>query len=374
MTRMATKCLAYGIVVLLAACGDAQGDAVGTPIAASRGAATGERTDRGGLPEKYATIPASPCDWIPVSEVEAVVGRLNGPPREERGGCFYPQSVDSITIARRAKADGMRAALGRIGMKSDLPPEPEDTGGVFIQVTVGSGAEERAAELTFGAMGSWIGEDSLFAARPADDGWDYRRALPGKPNFMGRAGTVMVVVEGGTHGMEEEVLAALATRVRDRIPDLPFVDPNAAASRIPPGRDPCSVLAREEAEAVLGKLVVAPFRVSERRVLAHPGGTGCAYYTGRHRALVLTPHFVGGGDEMRFIRARGGLAAVGIADREAEGADTLEGPWDEVAIGVDGQLAMLKGTRMLEIAHLTSSTNLAGAIRLAAPALRGLGR
>jgi hypothetical protein len=81
---------------------------------------------------------------------------------------------------------------------------------------------------------------------------------------------------------------------------------------------------------------------------------------------------VGGADEMRLVRGGGGLRAVGLVDREAEGADTLEGPWDEVAIGIDGQLAMLKGERMLEIAFLTSSTDITGAIRLAEPALRRL--
>jgi hypothetical protein len=334
--------------------------------------AAADQSERGGLPEKSATIPASPCDWIPASEVEAVVGKLNGAPRAERGGCFYPLPVDSITIARRARADEMRAAVERMGMKSDLPPEPEDTGGVFIQVTVGSGPEERVAELAFGTMGSWIGDDSLFATQKAGDGWDYRRNLPGKPNFMGRAGTVMVVVEGGTHGMDEAVLAKLATRVRDRIPDLPFVDPSTAP-QVVASPDPCSVLPREEAEAVLGKLVVAPYRVDKGGALADAGGRSCAYYTGKHRALVLTPHFVGGADEMRYVRGgRGGLGAVGIVDREAEGADTLEGPWDEVAIGFDGELAMLKGERMLEIAFMTSSTDIAGAIRLAGPALRGL--
>jgi hypothetical protein len=59
-------------------------------------------------------------------------------------------------------------------------------------------------------------------------------------------------------------------------------------------------------------------------------------------------------------------------DHEGEGADTLEGPWDEVAIGLDGELAILKGERMLEIEYLTSSTDMAGAIRLAGAGLRGL--
>ena len=72
---------------------------------------------------------------------------------------------------------------------------------------------------------------------------------------------------------------------------------------------------------------------------------------------------------MRFIRGRGGLGLLGVVDRAAEGADTLEGPWDEVAIGVYGQLAMLTGDRMLEMAYLTSSTDIAGAIRLAGTAL-----
>jgi hypothetical protein len=72
---------------------------------------------------------------------------------------------------------------------------------------------------------------------------------------------------------------------------------------------------------------------------------------------------------MRSIRARGGLGQVGVVDRVAEGADTLEGPWDEVAIGAYGQLAMLTGDRMLEMAYLTSSTDIAGVIRLAGTAL-----
>jgi hypothetical protein len=235
-------------------------------------------------------------------------------------------------------------------------------------VSVGVGADERPAELGFATAGSWVGNDSLLAAPQPGDGWDYRRSIIGKPNFYGRAGTVMVTVQGGTYGMDEDVLATLAGRVRDRIPDLPFVDPNAATT-VPPGPDPCSILSRDEAEAVLGPLVVAPYRVREGGALADPGGRSCAYYSGTLRALVLTPHFTGGAGEMRFIRARGGLGLAGVVDRAAEGADTLEGPWDEVAIGVYGQLAMLTGDRMLEMAYLTSSTDIAGVIRLAGSAL-----
>ena len=333
----------------------------------------GENGDGGAqvLPERTAVIPESACDWFPATQVEALVGKLSGPPREQEGGCFYPLPLDSITIARRAKADQVRAALERRGLKSDWPEEPPDTGGVLIHVSVGMGAEERPSELAFATAGSWAGNDSLLASNGAGDGWDYRRSLPGKPNFRGRAGTVIVVVEGGTYGIEDSVLAVLAALVRDRIPDLPFVVQGATqAAR--PGRDPCAVLPRAEAEAVLGKLLVAPYRVREGGALPDLGGDSCAYYTAGHRALVITPHVVGGADEMRFVRGRGGLGAVGVVDGAAEAADTLEGPWDEIAIGVHGELAVLEGDRMAQIAYLTSSTDIAGAIRLAGPVLRGL--
>jgi hypothetical protein len=356
------RCLAAGVVAALAGC---DGDQAEAELRVPPGEG---RPKPGAMPEETATQPASPCDWIPASEIEAVVGKLSGAPRKHEGGCFYPLPVDSITIARRAKADQVREALERAGMKSDWPAEPEDTGGVFIHVDVGVGAEERPAELGFATLGSWVGNDSLLAADQPADGWDYRRSLPGKPNFWGRAGTIIVVVVGGTYGMDDDVLAVLAGRVRDRIPDLPFVHPNAAAG-VPQGPDPCSVLSQDEAEAVLGPLVVAPYRVREGGALADPGGRSCAYYSGKHRALVLTPHFSEGAGEMRFIRARGGLGAAGVVDRAAEAADTLEGPWDEVAIGVYGQLAMLTGDRMLEVAYLTSATDITGAIRLARAAL-----
>ena len=362
--------LAAGVLAMLAACGgdDAGREARLPPADRSP---SPEQLKPGVRPEKTATPPASPCGWITTGEVEAVVGKLSGPPRPHEGGCLYPLPLDSITLARRAKSRQVEEALARAGMKSDLPPMPEDSGGVLIHVRVGVGAEERPSELGFATLGSWVGNDSLLAAQQPGQGWDHRRRMIGKPNFWGRAGTLMVTVEGGTYGMDDDVLAVLAGRVRDRIPDLPFVHPDAAASA-PAGPDPCSILSRQEAEAVLGPLVVAPYRVRDGGALADPGGRSCAYYSGKHRALVLTPHFSEGASEMRFIRGRGGMGLAGVVDRAAEGADTLEGPWDEAAIGAYGELALLTGDRMLEIAYLTSSTDITGAMRLAGPALRRL--
>ena len=127
MKTILMRCLAAVAIAVHIGCGDERAGAADGPIADSRGASAAEPRARGALPEQSATIPASPCDWIPANVVEAVVGKLNGTPRAERGGCFYPLPVDSLTLARRAKADSMRAALERAGMKSDWPAEPEDT-------------------------------------------------------------------------------------------------------------------------------------------------------------------------------------------------------------------------------------------------------
>ena len=115
-TQRAVGCLGAAAIALAAACGGEEVNG-GAAIAISDppGAAAVGRLEPG-APERSAPIPESACDWFPASEVEALVGKLNGPPREQEGGCFYPLPVDSITIARRAKADQVRAARARGGM------------------------------------------------------------------------------------------------------------------------------------------------------------------------------------------------------------------------------------------------------------------
>lgn len=368
-TRTAARVGPIVLLLAAAACGGER------PARAEAATAEPEKPPvaAGALPERLGERPATPCGWIPVPEVEAIVGPLSGPTRVENGGCFYPLPLDSLTLARRAKTRQVEAAMARAGMKSDLPAMPEDSAGVTIHVSVGVGAEERAGELTFRTLGSWVGNDKILAADPPPEGWDYGRKFVGKPNFYGRAGTVSVWVESGTFGVPMEQLRQLAARVRDRIPDLPFAA--ASGGTATPGvPDPCSVLTREDAEAVIGKLVVRPYRARYHGAVADPAGKSCAYYTGRHRALLVTPHFSDGRSELASIRARSGMAAAGVADPEAEAADTLEGPWEEVAIGADGQLAMRVGDRLLELNHLTSSTDAAGVIRLARVALPRLAK
>ena len=73
-----------------------------------------------------------------------------------------------------------------------------------------------------------------------------------------------------------------------------------------------------------------------------------------------------------MVRGVGNLVAGIAGDKEAETADTLDGPWDDVVLGLDGNLAFLKGDRLLELAYATSSTDQAGALKLARIALERL--
>ena len=78
--------------------------------------------------------------------------------------------------------------------------------------------------------------------------------------------------------------------------------------------------------------------------------------------------------QFRMVRGVGGVVEGLLPEKNAAGADTLEGPWDDAAtIGMTGQLYFLKGDQMLEIGYLTSSTDLAGAVQLARSAIAQMG-
>jgi hypothetical protein len=145
---------------------------------------------------------------------------------------------------------------------------------------------------------------------------------------------------------------------------------------LPSGPDPCGLLTRAEAEAVLGTLVVEPYRSNGSTPLADPHGTACTYFAARHHTLVLKPHWDNGETTFGMARSVGGAVASVLppAGTDGEAADTLEGPWDEAAAnGTTGELYFLKGDRMLALDYLASSTNAVGALRLAHLAVGRLG-
>ena len=295
---------------------------------------------------------AAACDLIPRAEIERLAGPLDGAPVREDRGCWYYVVVDTTTPEWKQLRDG--AARARA-----------------------SGMDERAIAMyhptragIYAAVDA-RGEGSASAERPAGlpAGWDEASASRSGAVFNGRTGHVRVSVKVQRLKLDPDTVLAIASRVRDRVPEGPMPHPAADRSgRTASGRDPCSVLPRRDAEAVLGVLVAAPFRAHERTPLADPAGPSCAYLTAGHRVLVMTPAWNYGGIELSAARMVGG-AVRQVADLPGLEGDTLEGPWEEAVVDLAGELLLRKGGRVLGVRYLMSSTDAAGALVLAGPAL-----
>jgi hypothetical protein len=319
-----------------------------------------------------------------VAEVEAILGPLSAPPQGKEMSCRFDVPMDSATAQRRAR---YRAVVGPDA--PGLKGVDYDRVSVIVSVDVrGNVADERGGRIAGNMLTSMF--SSLGKNLPAVDttqrvdepqpppGWDVANVPIRYRDFRGRIGHVTIQVEEnvtGEQGVAAEKKARLAALVRDRIPDFPFrtvrLD-DGQPIEPPAGPAPCSLLTRDEAEQVLGKLVVAPYRSHDGGPLYDEQGTSCAYYTANHRTLVLTPHWTDGKEELRMERGIGNLVAGIAGDKEGEAADTLDGPWDDVVLGLDGRLALLKGDRLLSIGFATSSTDQAGALKLARIALARL--
>ena len=297
-----------------------------------------------------AAVPEG-CELIPRAEIERIAGPLEGEPRREGNGCRYYVAMDTTSAEwKQLRARAERARAG--------------------------GMDDRAIELYHPTRAGLYVEVNLDAAGERSDtapaGWDETSASRSGAVFHGRAGHVKVALQLQQLRVPADTVLAIASRVRDRIPDGPIPHPAADRSGQPPtGQDPCGVLTREEAEAVLGELAVAPFRTKERTPLADPGGKSCAYLTPGHRVLVLTPTWQYGGLELNAARMVGGMVRQ-VADLPGIVGDTLEGSWDDAVVDLEGELLLRKGERALGIRYRASSTDVAGAIRLSEPALRRL--
>jgi hypothetical protein len=135
--------------------------------------------------------------------------------------------------------------------------------------------------------------------------------------------------------------------------------------------DPCGLLTRAEAEAVLGSLVAEPYRTKRDTAVADSGGPGCAYSTPGGKALLVTPEWTYGKMVLDTERLLGGLVRQ-MAQLPGPVADTLEGLWDDAVVGLSGELLLRKGARALTIHYVNSSTDAAGAVRLSGTALARL--
>jgi hypothetical protein len=223
-------------------------------------------------------------------------------------------------------------------------------------------------QAAFGAMGNVEAEfthkDAAHRDTLIDGRWDFVSEIPGGLTAA-RAGRIAVELVTPP-GRSKEGLA-LAGAILDRVPDLPFTGDPADPSAPPRDPDPCALITRAEAEAVLGPLAVAPYASSKNSALVFGSGASCSYYSGKHRALVVTTMPRHGAE---FFRMMGGVDAM-VASHlgGSQAPDTLEGNWDAIAIGADGALHALKGDKMLMMQYKTSSADFEGAVKLASAAL-----
>lgn len=392
--RSATRrlCLATSLAAVLAACGGDQSVDRTNGGPAGEGKASAEASGAGDASSaepsvRTAEIPADPCGWIPVSEVEAVVGKLAGPPKRQ-DGCRYTLVMPETVSAKRQEAIDRMEKLNARLKAAFKDYEPPDYGGpmanfqgdpatyaVTLSVDVsGSMAGELGTAAAVKHLESWLpprqrgtgGPDAAEPAKP--EGWDSLGMAP--YGFSGRTGHIQISVLGQAPDVPRDLAKALAERVRDRIPDLPFPADNPYQV-IQLGQEPthpCGLLTRAEAEAVLGPLAVEPYRASsEWPSLALGTGHGCAFYTAGHHVFSIVPEWTDGEQTFKLAKGIGGLVSTVLPQEMV----VFKGPWDQAHIDVGtGALMFLKGDRLLQVHYLTSSTDRKGALKLAAQAMK----
>jgi hypothetical protein len=317
-----------------------------------------------GTPVPMTMAPADECGWIPAVEVEAIVGKLAGPP-ERKDGCRYTLTMPDSVRALREKE---RRAFEAVGGTKNGPIKnyryDSANYAMTLSVDLGAGGEMKLAN---DAVARMFGREVPTAKATA--GWDEQGGVPYA--FSGRTGHVRITVQGEAPDVPDEPKARLAARVRDGIPDLPFPVTNRyqVPMEIPGNADPCALLTRAEAEAVLGRLLVAPYRSSSfYPPLAHPAGNACAYFTAGHHVFVLIPTWVGGAQSFVMDKVIGGVIAQ-VMRKDDPG---MTGPWDRSEVTPNGTLGFLKADRLLQVNFLMSSTNRIGALKLATEAMRRL--
>jgi hypothetical protein len=387
MTRLAGLSV---LLILLAACGGdggAKSDAASTsPEKAPAGSASAASSPDWKPSIKTAALPDDPCAVIPAADVEAIVGKLAGPPKKA-DGCRYTLAVpEAVTARRQQQKEQQRQLQEKLSKAFGTPPSDEPSGfealdaklddplsyAVTLDVEVdgdivGEQAMNSVSKQFLGILGNKADESSGKSKSAAD--WDDIRKIP--YGFVGRVGHVRVSVANERPDMPIEPLRALAERVRDRVPDQPFAITNPyQVIQLGTVGDPCSLLTRAEAEAVLGPLSVEPYRSSsEKPALAHGQGYACAYFTPGHHVFAIAPTWSGGEQNFKIDKGIGGLVGL-VAPQEQQ--VIMKGPWDQAHSGMSGALLFLKGDRLLEVHYGTSRATRGDAVKLAAIAMRRL--
>lgn len=340
MRRIATHHIA-----ILAIAATVSSSACGGKASADDAARAGRpETGTSPLPPLLAKpLPSDACGWFGASDVEATVGPVAGAP-----------TVVRSAERPRPQADG-HACLYRLAQQPS-----QGTGTVAVEVSVGNGV---------------VAENVLGATRDRPSPWDYAAPIP--LGFMGRQGHVAITVTAQSLDIPRAKLEALAARVLGQVSDQPYQAPaDTALARLiaesggdDPRKssdpDPCTLITTAEAEGVLGRLTVPPYRSPGQVPLADAYGVSCSYYTGKHRAFTIEPTWVGGRTKFDMAKAAGGMAALVLGSGSAP-SSTAADPWTDASSSrTTGALYFLNADRMLEVHYRTSSTDSDGAVRLA---------
>jgi hypothetical protein len=293
------------------------------------------------------SAPSDPCGWISRADAEKALGEalLSAPTRVRSAETPVEAPNGSACRYDLASSGPLKRSIA-----IELNP---DESGVMQTAFMGMGSVEQEFK------GKEAEGDTLIAGR-----WDFLSAIPGGLTAAkkGRIAAMVTASMGtGDKGM------ALAAAMVDRIPDLPFTADPADLTAPPHDPDPCALITRQEAEAVLGPLAVAPYRSRKNTALVYGSGPSCSYFTGKHRALVVTPMYRLGADMFRMMGGADRLVEAKLGGTAAP--DTLEGAWDQLGLGSDGTLHVLKGDKMLSLQFKASAANFDKAVMLVRSAL-----
>ena len=337
-----TRTLLLMIVVLCASCG--RSPSATAPALA--GAMTNAAATTAAVVQTQ-TVPSDPCAWLSQSDAEKIIG----------GGLVRaPLRVSSV--------DDLRPSEQGEACLYELPPTGTVKNTAVIRLIPDESGAMQAAFLGMGSVESELKSVPNDPGSGASGRLDYVSAIPGGVTAL-RQGRI--TVQMATFGSMSDQGLALVTAMLDRIPDIPFVlSPNDAAVAAS-GPDPCRFITPKEAESVLGRLTVAPYRSRKATALAFGSGASCSYFSGRHRALVVTPKEKHGAQLFGMLAAVDAKMARTLKASESKSAAT--GDWDQTTIGPDGTLHVLKGDKMLSVQFATSAIDRDGAARLVSVAL-----
>ncbi len=296
-----------------------------------------------------------PCSLVPPEDAKRLLGPLSGAP-------YRGVSADDTTPS----SDGHACVYPLV------PREKVAEGSVIALELKTSGAAgfETGAALVGGRANSllkFLGVESGDGAQHNIDGWDY---IGGYTDIMtARVGHIAINAKWTRARGAADSLVEIIDIMRDHIADRPFLSSERGESRS--DGDPCSLLTRTEVEAVIGKLMVLPYRSRGLTGLADANGNGCSYYTAKHHVLSLMPSWSHGKQQFRVLASLSQNVQSKVGGKGAD-VDTLEGDWDQRALAVTGDILLLKGERLLQVFYRVSTATEADATQLGSIALKRL--